>query len=94
MPRTIQYGVTPECTVISKVGSEVAWPIVKWDDMGPHNNFEVKYQLEKMALTSVVEQVKSVFWVRKLPVELKNFHRRFWGFKPLKEEHGPQAPRT
>ena len=87
MSKTIQYGVDSETGLIwSRVGSEVAVPILDFENMTPENNYEENYNLEEMNIFDVAKEVGSLKWTRKIPVEIKNIHRKFWGFAPLKEK--------
>jgi len=83
--KTIKYGIC-EATglVVSCVGSKVAIPILEYDKMLPENNFQPSYRLEIFSCFSLI--MHPIKWTRKIPVELKNQHREFWGFKPLKEK--------
>ena len=83
--RTIQYGIDPETGYVwSRVGSEVALPVIDFADMGPSDGFAMKGHLERMNVFDTVPTINGVRWTRKVPVELKNVHREFWGMKPLK----------
>jgi len=85
MNRIILYGVNrSDGTVVSRVGSEVAWPILDWDAMQPENNFSTRYDLEKVDVLSIGTEYRYIKWTKKIPVEVKNIHREFWGFKPLR----------
>ena len=70
--------------VISRVGSELAWPILDYEGMGILNNFKMSCYLEIVPLPILSHCWQNLKWTRKIPVEIKNFHRRFWGFKELK----------
>ena len=86
MMKTIQYGINENTGhVCSRLGSEVAIPVLEYDKMSPENNFETVYQLEKFDIITLASQWNCIHWTRKLPVELKNTHRSFWGFKPLRQ---------
>ncbi len=43
--RTIQYGINPEGLVYSRLGSEVAIPVLDFDKMTPENNLQTSYHL-------------------------------------------------
>jgi len=87
MSKTIQYGVDSETGLIwSRVGSEVAVPILDFEKMTPENNFRTNYNFEKYDVLSVAKEVSNLKWTRKIPIEIKNIHRKFWGFAPLKEK--------
>jgi len=82
--RQITYLLSPEGHVISRVGSEVAWPILDYENMKPENNFEPRYFLEKIPVLQVARELGRCKGTRKICREIKNYHREFWGFKPLK----------
>lgn len=86
--RTIMYGIDRNTGLVwSRVGSEVAVPILQYDKMTPENNFQPTYELEKMDVIQTAGQAyNSVKWTRKIPVELKNRHRKFWGMKELPQK--------
>ena len=86
MSRTIQYGIDEDCFVWSRVGNKVAVPNLDFENMTPENNYEENYNLEEMNIFDVAKEVGSLKWTRKIPVEIKNIHRKFWGFAPLKEK--------
>ena len=81
--RNITYAIDLDTgLVISRVGSELAWPILQYIGIRPENLFATQFQLEKIELLAAIWcRLK---WTRKIPVEIKNIHRRFWGFKELK----------
>lgn len=81
--RTIQYGVADSGLVYSRVGSEVAFPVLDYDKMTPKNSYTMNYHLEKDDILCLVHV--HLTWTRKVPTWLKNKHRAFWGFKSLKE---------
>lgn len=82
--RTIQYAIDTETgLVISRVGSELAWPILDFENMLPENNYVMNYYLEKMTVFSAASYWYLLKWTRKIPKEIKNIHRKFWNFKAL-----------
>lgn len=83
---TIQYATnTSTGLVVSRVGSELAWPMLRYDDMSNENNYTIKYQLEKISVFSItVRSWLGLKWTRKIPKAIKNTHRMFWGFSLLK----------
>ena len=85
--KTIQYAIDRETgLIVSRVGSELAWPILGYDSMKPENNYRMGYYLEKMDVLDVAGQTWSMLkWTRKIPIALKNLHRTFWGMKLLPE---------
>ena len=84
MMKAILYGINENTGhVYSRVGSEVAIPVLRYEKMQPENNFGTIYELEKFDIIHLASEWSFIYWTRKLPVELKNMHRSFWGFKPL-----------
>lgn len=84
MKKIIQYAVDTETgMVISRIGSEVAIPILQFDKMLPENNFTPQYELEKMDVIAIAQGWNNYRWTRKIPSDLKNAHRQFWGMKLL-----------
>jgi len=86
MNRTIRYGIDCETGLVwSRVGSQVALPVLQYDQMLPENNFQTQYALEKMDVIEVVGSYGLVQWARIIPTQIKNIHREFWGLKPMGE---------
>lgn len=84
MKNIIQYAVdTGTGMVISRVGSEIAVPVLQFDKMMPENNFTPQYELEKMDVIAIAPCWNHYKWTRKIPSELKNVHRQFWRMKTL-----------
>jgi len=82
--RRIKYGIDTETGLVwSKIGSEVAVPILNYPAMTPANNFQTSYFLEKMDVLKTLPSIKYVNWTRKIPLSIKNIHREFWGMKKL-----------
>lgn len=82
--RIITYAVNQEDgLVVSRVGGEIAWPILQWDEMKPENNFQTSYALERIPVLSVGSEYRALKWTKKIPLELKNRHRAFWGMKAV-----------
>jgi hypothetical protein len=107
MIRTIMYGFEPEGSVISRVGREIAFPVLDFDAIGGGGDGykpgdftgPLRYHLEKSAIGPYFRSENytyaDVMWTRgfgnthgtpAIPLEVRNEHRKFWGFKPLKEE--------
>jgi hypothetical protein len=87
MRRIITYAIDDNTgLVVSRVGSELAWPILDYVAMVPDNNFTPKYRLEVIPVTEITPTSwhYTLTWTRKVPVEVKNLHRRFWGMSELK----------
>ncbi len=72
--------------VISRVGSEIAWPVLDYERIGEGGDFTgpLLYHLEKMPILSVPgTEWQRLRWTKKVPVQLKNRHRTFWGFAAI-----------
>jgi len=83
MNRIITYMIDKETgLVFSRVGGEVAVPVLDYKGMTPENNFKTNYYLEKISLFDVYPYC-SLKHTKKVPIELKNRHRKFWGMKTL-----------
>ena len=83
--QTIQYAVnTEDGTVISRVGSEIALPVLQYGKMQPKNNFNTEYELEKIDVIHLSRCWNEYKWTRKIPLNVKNMHRKFWGMSELK----------
>ena len=85
MNRTIQYAYNrDDGLVISRVGSELAIPVYQYADFGNDGDFtgEIPMQLERFDLFAITW--RDYTWTRKVPTELKNRHRQFWGMGNIK----------
>jgi len=88
----IQYGIEEETGLVySRVGSEVAVPVLDFEAIGQGGggfapgDFRgpTRYDLEKCPLRELYYEYEHIRWTRAIPVEIKNLHRRFWGFPPV-----------
>lgn len=90
MNRIITYAYhKDDGLVISRVGNEIAHPVLEYEKIGQNGDFRgpIEYKLEKMPVTVLGGSVWDQYvWTKKIPMWLKNRHRRFWGFKPLKRK--------
>lgn len=86
--KTIQYGIdTTTGLVWSRVGSQVAVPVLQYNKMTPENNFQPTYELERIdVIHTAGHAYNSVIWTRNIPIEIKNRHRKFWGMKQLSKK--------
>lgn len=82
--KTIQYMVESSGTVWSRVGDKVALPVVDYDGMTPENNYRLDYKLEAFSVFDAGVRLVELTGTRKIPLRLKNFHRKFWGMTPIK----------
>ncbi len=84
MNRIIRYAVNQaDGMVVSRVGDEFAWPILDWDAMKPENNFATSYYLERVPVLSIGSEYRNLKFTRKIPIQIKNAHRAFWGMKEV-----------
>jgi hypothetical protein len=98
MNRIITYGIQPDGTVISRVGGEIAFPVLDFGAIGQGGDGyapgdfrgPTRYNLEKYPIHPYFREGEFTYpevrWTRKIPVTLKNLHRVFWGFRPLPAE--------
>ena len=84
--RTIQYAINMETGLVwSRVGSEVAYPVLAYDKMTSENNFTAPLILEKAPVFDMAGRVwEGLKWTQKISKKNKNIHREFWGFPILK----------
>jgi hypothetical protein len=81
--RIITYAIHSEGEVWSRVGDEVALPVLDFKGMTPQNNFAASYDLEKEDVLRIRSDWNYLRWTKKVPVFAKNLHREFWGFPLL-----------
>lgn len=83
--KRIQYAIDLELGMVwSKYENQLAIPILDFAGMKPENNWQMNYNLEKCSIDNIRHaQLK---WTRKIPIEIKNLHRQFWGMKSLKSK--------
>lgn len=85
--RRILYMIDPDTGMVgSRVNSEVAVPVLDFKGMTSENGYETKYNLEKFDVIQVASSLSSCIGTRKIPTDIKNYHRKFWGMKPLKDK--------
>lgn len=82
MHKMITYGVTDDGMVCSHYGNEIAFPVLQYDKMSPQNNFATFYHLEKDSVFTLCGL--HLKWTKKIPIRIKNLHRKYWGLKQLK----------
>lgn len=83
--KQITYAIHAESGhIYSRVGNEVALPVLEFDKMGPENNFAATYHLESFPVFDLIHEWHLLTWTKKIPLELKNRHREFWGMPKLK----------
>ena len=81
---TISYMIDPLTNgVWSRVGSEIAIPVLQFSEMTPENSYATKYKLEKFNAVTIAYHIKDTIRTKKVPKEIKNGHRAFWGMKPI-----------
>ena len=82
MNRIIAYAIDQDTGLVwSRVGHELAVPVLQWDTMVPENNFSTSYALERCDLRDMA--YATLRWTKKIPVAIKNRHRVHWGMKEL-----------
>ena len=90
--KTIKYAIDRNSqSIISRVGSEIAWPhFVHIDKVGFFCK-PLTMTLLKQDVLSIGREWDDLVWTRFIPTEIKNFHRQYWGMKPLPTEALPQT---
>jgi hypothetical protein len=84
--RIIQYAIDLDTgLVISRVGSEFAWPILDYPNIRPENDYTMNCYLEKIQVSRIAGCYwLELKWTKKISKRIKNTHREFWGFPKLK----------
>lgn len=100
MSRRIRYGVDQDTgyTVAQVLGgdqAEVSFHVIQFSKMDPKRLHldPVPTEIEVwtgMQAEQALRFSPRVVWTRKIPVRLKNQHRKVHGFKPLKGEYGTE----
>lgn len=84
MRANIRYAIHPDGFVVSQMDSHFMWSILGYGKMTPENNFATSYTYEKISAFLIgAGEYRSLEFTKKIPVEVKNFHRRLWGLKEL-----------
>ena len=79
MIKQIQYSIDANGLVWSRVGSEMAIPVLDYENMTPENNFQMNYRLEKFDVLDVCHELRFLKPTRNIPPQIKELHRKFWG---------------
>jgi len=80
--KTITYMIDADLgNVMSRVGDEVAVPVLDFEGMTPDNGYAMTYNLEKFSVFDLGHY--NIIHTRKIPISMKNKHRKFWGMKLL-----------
>ena len=67
---------------------EFACPVMDFEGIGKDGDYTkpIKYDLQKFPLNeSGIRWWQDFIHTKKIPIDLKNKHRIFWGMKPVKE---------
>ena len=83
--RTITYAFNTDGEVISRMGDQIAHPILDYKKIGEGGDFTqpFEYFLDTTSVLHFSGLYSEFIWTKRIPVELKNFHRIFWGLPPL-----------
>ena len=89
MMRSIHYRIDRDTGMVwSQVfGEGWAIPVYQFSDFGNDGDFtgEIPVKLEKFDTFAVsCRLMDSLIYTKKIPREIKNCHRKFWGMKELK----------
>lgn len=94
--KTITYAIDGRGRVCSRVGDELAIAVLDYDAIGMGGDGfmpgdfsgPIHYNLEKHPISSLHSEDWALLeWTKKVPVEIKNKHRAFWGMPLLREVH-------
>lgn len=91
--KTIQYAIDPDnLNVVSRCGVYVAYPCLDFGKMTPENGYKEAFYLDKFHIFDYCQTTwfNSLKWTKKIPVAVKNEHRKFWGMKPIKAKEESQ----
>ena len=100
MNRIITFAYNKEDgIVISRVANEFACPVLQFAKIGQGGkgfqpgdfNGPTIFKLEKFPVHTIGRDWPLYVWTKKIPVRLKNRHRKFWGMKPLKTQTKARA---
>ena len=89
MMRSIHYRIDRDTGMVwSQVFGE-GWsiPVYQYSDFGNNGDFtgEIPVKLERYGIEAVSYRImNSLIYTKKIPKEIKNVHRKFWGMKELK----------
>ena len=85
--KRIEYAIDPNSgQVISKVGDNYVWAVLDFAGMKPENGFQANYSLEILNGKGDWNLKREWYYAthtRKIPLEIKNIHRKLHGMKPL-----------
>jgi len=85
--QTIQYFIDPDTGYMgSRVGDQMAFEVIEFEKIGQDGDFSkpLTTYLEKFPVSSCYHNFGRLIWTRKLPLAARNYHREFWGMKPVK----------
>ena len=82
--RTIQYAIDINTgLIVSRVDTELGCYVVDYENMNIKNGYSAKAFLVRIPILHTTFW-DSLRWTKKIPKEIKNIHRNFWGFPALK----------
>jgi hypothetical protein len=82
----ITYAISKDDGMVySRIGNEIVYPVLQYQKIGQGGDFTqpFEYQLEKSDVLSLAYYWPRLKWTKKIPVDIKNLHRSFWGMKQL-----------
>lgn len=91
--KRIMYAIDSDTGLIwSRYESQLAIPMIDFEKMNPENSFEIEYHLEKHPMHLI--HYAHLKWTRKIPIAIKNMHRKFWGMPLLKITNCGDCPKS
>lgn len=72
--------------VVSHVGNEYAWPILDYEAIGQDGDYTapLEYKLKRIDQFGAIMGAESLYWTKRIPTEIKNLHRAYWGMPAVK----------
>lgn len=89
MIKNITYGVDPlNGAIYARYDNRIAFYELEYDKMQFDNKFAITYKLAECHVFDICTSAewKRLKWTKKIPIEIKNQFRAFFGFKLLKGE--------
>lgn len=84
--RKIEYAIDTETGLTwSKVGEVMAMPVMTQELMDDRIGRYPEYTLRKVNVLQVPLMHQHLNWTEELPTSIKNYHRRHWGLRKLRE---------
>lgn len=84
MRKSITYAIDRDGIVYSRYKDKIAFPVLQYQNMSAANNFATSYKLESASIFDLSCYWDNLKWTKKIPINIKNEHRKFWELPLLK----------